>query len=549
MKHLDIKSRFNLFATVLIVTSMCTACLIFSISINNHYLKRIPHVQDSVNYLFQASLFAQGKLYEKSSELTPFFAVELLRYKHGKMHSHAPFFYPFVLMFGVLAGKPWIVNPIVASMTLLLVYITGVRHYNKLVGILAAILMLFSPFFLIMSATFMSHAVGCFLSISILLFLLEYTTFGKMKHALILAALCGLLFNTRPLTGVMMVLGSAICMLFPDKSARRKKYRDIMIVLAIFLVFFLLFILYQGVFSGQFLIFTFGSDHTTKMGSSGESGGYEIIALFQKFGLLQKGWQTLPYGIASVKDQIGLYFTYVLNWPKWMNFAFFFIPFILLRRTRNDMIPFVLFVMVILGYTLYYKPAIMYGPRYLYETIPFFIILTARGIDRLSGFIRSLSLTRLFRKSSGMGIASWLTRAILFGFVFLMIYRNVDQFFIRQICDRKTMGHVYGMPGCLAELKDFNNIKPVISDTVNAKGITNALVFVHPEFEHLRWHALGSVSYLNRMDFQTDVIYANDLGDEKNRELIKQFPGRHVFIAGYPSGNLTELSREGKKLE
>ena len=65
--------------------------------------------------------------------------------------------YPAILALGVLAGVPWLVSPLAAAATLLLQYALGRSLFGGGSGLLGALLLLLSPFFLFMSGSFMSQ--------------------------------------------------------------------------------------------------------------------------------------------------------------------------------------------------------------------------------------------------------------------------------------------------------------------------------------------------------------------------------------------------------
>jgi hypothetical protein len=88
--------------------------------IATHVLERIPHVQDSITYLFQAQLLAKGKLWANVPAMPDFFAQEFLTVRNGRWSGQYPPGFPAVLAAGVLLGQPWLVNPILAALTMIL---------------------------------------------------------------------------------------------------------------------------------------------------------------------------------------------------------------------------------------------------------------------------------------------------------------------------------------------------------------------------------------------------------------------------------------------
>jgi hypothetical protein len=135
-------------------------------------LEGMPHVQDSVTYLFQAQTLARGALTAPAPPLagpdgSAHFAQEFLLVRDGRWFGKYPPGYPALLAVGVLVGAPWLVNPLLAAATIPLLYALTRTIYTKntgrrVTGALAALLLAASPFFLIMSGSLMSHAAELF---------------------------------------------------------------------------------------------------------------------------------------------------------------------------------------------------------------------------------------------------------------------------------------------------------------------------------------------------------------------------------------------------
>ena len=73
-------------------------------------LERLPHVQDSVAYLFQAKLFASGRLWAPLPDNVIFFRHEFVVEHAGKWFSKHPPGHSALLAIGQLLNAPWIVK-------------------------------------------------------------------------------------------------------------------------------------------------------------------------------------------------------------------------------------------------------------------------------------------------------------------------------------------------------------------------------------------------------------------------------------------------------
>ncbi|HMA34079.1 MAG TPA: glycosyltransferase family 39 protein, partial [Chloroflexia bacterium] len=120
-------------------------------------LEGIPHVQDDVAYLWQAKIFALGRAWVPAPPLPDFFDQGFILITDGRWFSKYPPGWPLLLVPGIWAGLPWLVNPLCAGASLALIYATGRRLFGPVAGFWAAALGLTSPFLLFMSGSYMSH--------------------------------------------------------------------------------------------------------------------------------------------------------------------------------------------------------------------------------------------------------------------------------------------------------------------------------------------------------------------------------------------------------
>ena len=133
-----------------------------TLHIASDVLARVPHVQDSLTYLFQAQTLARGELWAEAPPLPYFFEQEFLLVQNGRWFGKYPPGYPAILAIGVLLNAPWLINPLLATLTLPLVYQLGRRVGNGRIALIAAGLMTLSPFFLFLSGSMMAHAAELF---------------------------------------------------------------------------------------------------------------------------------------------------------------------------------------------------------------------------------------------------------------------------------------------------------------------------------------------------------------------------------------------------
>ena len=122
---------------------------------------RVPHIEDEHAYLFQAKVFADGKVVAASPPFARPFQVPFVIDRDGRRFSKYPPGFSFLLALGVLVGLPWIVNALCGALVLVAVYLIGADLLGPPVGLCAALLGLLSPLLLLQSSVLMSHVSCC----------------------------------------------------------------------------------------------------------------------------------------------------------------------------------------------------------------------------------------------------------------------------------------------------------------------------------------------------------------------------------------------------
>ena len=85
--------------------------------------QRVPHIDDSISYLFEAKYMAAGVLWLPRPADPESFGVAHSIVDGDKWYSKFFPGWPAVLAIGVAAGAPWLVNPLLAAMTILLIHV------------------------------------------------------------------------------------------------------------------------------------------------------------------------------------------------------------------------------------------------------------------------------------------------------------------------------------------------------------------------------------------------------------------------------------------
>lgn len=504
-----------------------------SLHIAVNVLDGIPHVQDSVTYLFQAQTLARGALTAPAPPLaepdaTAHFAQEFLLVRDGRWFGKYPPGYPALLALGVLAGAPWLVNPLLAAMTVALVYALARQLYGRgpWLPALAATLLAASPFFLVMSGSLMAHPGELFWST---LFMLAWTKSlpppGKMgrdggRWAVVAGAALGMLLLTRQFAAltVGLAFGGGWLWLAARTTAGRHQGGSSWAVarlafsqacrgrlLAAFLAispFLLVLPVYQAAVAGdarsdpRLLYWPYD-----RVGFGPDIGEAEnAFYMSAAEGQPAIAWYTDPTqpprghsparGLYNLGRNLDALETDLFGGPPLLALGFVWLAFLLRRPTAVDWLLLLTLLAVAGGYVAYWASGIAYGPRYFYAALPSLVILSARGISALA-FVAG-------------------RRAVLI-LVTLLLAASLVR-----------------MPARLAAYRDYNFVSAAPRKLVEARVTPPALVFVTAS--DADWWEYGVFFSGNTPWLDGPVVYARDLGPEENARLAARFPGRSSWL-------------------
>lgn len=176
------------------VASAALAVLVF---------ERIPHVPDSMAYAFQARTYAAGLAYLPSPVVREPFDQFLLMDEGGKWFSVFPPGWPLVLALGMKAGIPWLINPALGAIGVLLAHALVTALVARGTANVVAILLALSPTYLYMAASWMAHLLSIVCTLSALL-AIHRARVGNPLWGGAAGLAIGLLFLTRPIEGAVV---------------------------------------------------------------------------------------------------------------------------------------------------------------------------------------------------------------------------------------------------------------------------------------------------------------------------------------------------------
>ena len=180
-----------------------------------------PHIPDEVSYLLQAAYFADGKLFLPAPPVPTAFDIDLMHIAGDKWYSPFPPGWPAVLATGSLVGIPWIVNPLLSGVAVLLCYALVRELRSGGTALLVTLLLCVSPWFIFMGMSLMSHTLS--LVVALLGALAAVRVWRRQRTAWALGAgvATGYLSLIRPLDGLIIAIILGTIMLAMNRGSLR----------------------------------------------------------------------------------------------------------------------------------------------------------------------------------------------------------------------------------------------------------------------------------------------------------------------------------------
>ena len=445
--------------------------------------EHIPHIQDSIAQVFHGMIFALGKLTVPSPPMREFFDFTHI-INNGNWYSQYPPGHSFLMMLGVLVGAPWIINPLIGSLTIVLFYFLGKELYGDAIGRLAALLGLFSPFILFMSSEFMNHASALFFFSLFVLFFARTVRTAKIFPAVLAGVSLGWLVNIRPFSAAALALPFFIY----GAQLLRSRFSVYKVPLLAFSVTLLLFVCillgFNYLTNGHPFLF-----------------GYQVLYGNDVMPGFGKGaWgdtHTPARGIhQTLNNLVGLN-KYLFEWPV-PSLVFVLILFATMRVNRWDILLLLSFLSLTFTYLFYWFQDWCFGPRFIYDATCGVILLTARGMQRLPYVIKNM-----LGKSISVRKIYGLTICVVLFCTGIGLLNNVP-----------ALVRVYSNSYWIVDGKVLKAVKQ--------RGLHKAIIFTKSYY--------GSVVTANSPLLEKDVIYVRNL-DDLNRKFMDQFPGYRYYLA------------------
>lgn len=161
-----------------------------------------PHVPDEVAYLLHGRYLAAGRLDMPLPSVPSAFSVDIMMFEPDRWYSPVPPGWPMVLSIGFLLGNPWLVNPVLAGINVLLAHFVVENLYDRPTARLATLFLVVSPWHLFMAMNVMPHTLTLTCALAAAAAVIRLRATGRWWWALPGGAAIGWTSMIRPLEGL-----------------------------------------------------------------------------------------------------------------------------------------------------------------------------------------------------------------------------------------------------------------------------------------------------------------------------------------------------------
>jgi 4-amino-4-deoxy-L-arabinose transferase-like glycosyltransferase len=469
--------------------------------VHDRVFERMAHIEDEMAYVWQAQAIAGGRLTLPSPPEPKSFLVPFVIDYQGQRFGKYPLGWPATLALGEYLGRRYLVNPLLAGFAVWLTYLLGKRLFGETVGLLAALLTLTSPFFLLNSGSLLSHPLGLVLSTMFALAWLDaFCDPGSRRPwlaTLAAAGSLGLLVLSRPLTAVSIALPFALhgaVLLVRGEGPTRRR---LLALGGIVLLMSALHFMWQYAVTGDPLLnpYTLWWPYDKIGFGPGHGHSEEGHTLYQ-------AWVNTRFSV-----YVGRYDLF-----GWLNYSWIFLPvgLVALVRDRNwpALLPISVLPSLFLLYMAYWIGSSLFGPRYYYEALYSLTLLTAAGIALLAGWPTRPGVPfpnhRGWRRVRPLGVTA---------IVALLLATNLLFY---------TPARLAGMHGLYGVQR--SHLAPFLAP--GSEKFTPALIVVHTKS---KWIEYGTLLELQTPFLDTPYIFVISRGASADARVADHFPNRNIF--------------------
>jgi hypothetical protein len=476
--------------------------LLFTASLSFFIYERHPHVQDEVVYLYQARYLANAEVTAPAAPVAEAFSIYMIPYKSARWYSPFPPGWPALLAVGILLGAPWLVNPVLAGVNILLTYILVQELYSRRTAHIAVLLLCISPWQIFMGMGFMSHPFTLTCALLAAVAMVRARKTGRAGWGWLSGFAAGVVGLIRPLDG--FAIAGLLGLWAIGIGGRRLRAASILGFVLGAVLMNATVLPYNKLLTGDPTLSPLMDYYDKYFGPNTNSLGFGPGR-----GL---GWALDPFpGHSPFEALINANLnTFSLNIELfgWGIGSLLLVALILFSGSlrKSDYLMLAVIITVFGLYSLYwFSGGPDFGARYWYLMLVPLVILATRAVEFLEHAIERPS--RRVTAKPGLVMATVLSLCF-FTLVNYFPWRALDKYH-----------HYLGM-------------RPGIENLAKEHRFGKSLVLIrgdsHPDYE--------SAWVYNPLDFSADApVYAWDLSPEIRQQVLNAFPDRPVWVVEGPT--------------
>lgn len=500
---------------------------LFCAAYNYFIFDQAPHVHDEIVYLFQARIFLTGHF---SAPLPC--AVASFDFPHmvnvGRWYSIYPPGFPALLTVGLLFGAPWLVNPLLGALAVILFFFLGAEVYDRRTGILAALLGAASIWLLLMSSSMMAHTASMLAGAVFVLFVFKSLRSPTIGRGLAAGLGLGMAMLVRPYNAVLLALPFLVVLTVRALKAFKLRWKNILALALVAGLASAFYLYYNASTTGQAL----------KPGYLARYGkAYSVI--FGRPATMDNDYTPFVASL-QIGENLEAINNYLFGWPLTSLWPLLLALWLAARRREKSgptWLLFSAFLVMVVGLYFFWGSFIAFGARMFFDAMPIFVLLSAKGLVEIPGL-----LAKKFRR---VGLPAWrrVLAAVLILFTGYAFAVRFPRWTVPAWSEWFYERYDYKLAGSSTR----------VHNAVRAAGLHNALVVLKFLYSPMTgfptgWWGSGFMHDTPALD--GDIIYANDLGPEANLQLARCYPGRSIYYywGTLDRGLLVPLRMEGGEL-
>lgn len=510
-------SSFDRLAIGCAVWTTIVAALLVVFSYDMH-----PHVPDEVAYIYHAKYFSEGSLSTPVPPVPEATEVYLIDCDNQRCISAVPPGWPAMLAIGEKLGFPWLVNPVLAGINVILLFSLLRNLYDRRAARLGILLIAASPWYLLISMSYMTHTFSLTCALVSALSVVKMYQGRTFLWGITGGIAIGLLSLNRPLEGLMVVAVLGLATLFI--SGKRFRFGPVITLGVFTLLIGALVFPYNKAMTGDPFKFPIMSYADKVLGPGVNSLGFGADK-----GMHWGGLDPFPgHGFRDVVVNAVLNIDAMnIEMFGWSVGSLLLIIIMLLSRPPGSYINadrwmlFFIFIIFAMQSLYWFSGGPDFGARYYYLAVIPLIALTVQAVNWLGKIISD------HEKFSGDGAVLVVTAVLVLSFsamINFLPWRAIDKYH-----------HYRGMRSDMRSLIERNNIGRSL---VLLNGET------HPDLD-------SAIIYSTLDPYGDGPVIAWNRSPEIKERLLKAYPDRKVWIVDGPSitgsgFKLKGLARKGQ---